>query len=160
MPSHPCQVTPEVKIHHYGMPPGGRCWDYYPGDLSFLLRERRTEMTTIGNAIWCPLLSLLPWCPLILVNWLPLVLRSCPGSLSHLSLVPQRRRTPVFNISLGNSLSPVRNQAITWASTDLLSIGHLAKKLQWNLNRNTKLFIHEKAFVNVGCQMAARGPSQ
>ena len=29
------------------------------------------------------------------------------------------------------------------------------KKLQWNSNQNTKVFIHEKAFECVGCEMAA-----
>ena len=31
----------------------------------------------------------------------------------------------------------------------------LRNKLQWNLNRNTKLFIQENAFENVVCKMAA-----
>ena len=31
----------------------------------------------------------------------------------------------------------------------------LKNKLQWNLNRNTKLFIHENAFENVVCEMTA-----
>ena len=31
----------------------------------------------------------------------------------------------------------------------------LRNKLQWHSNRNTKLFIHENAFVNVGCEMAS-----
>ena len=31
----------------------------------------------------------------------------------------------------------------------------LRNKLQWTSNRNTKLFIHENAFENVACEMAA-----
>ena len=31
----------------------------------------------------------------------------------------------------------------------------LKNKLQWNLNRNKKLFIHEYAYENVSCEMEA-----
>ena len=31
----------------------------------------------------------------------------------------------------------------------------LGNKLQWNSNQNTKLFIHENAFENIVCEMAA-----
>ena len=31
----------------------------------------------------------------------------------------------------------------------------LMNKIQWKLNRNSYIFIHENAFENVGCEMAA-----
>ena len=37
----------------------------------------------------------------------------------------------------------------------LIVIWTLRNKLQWNLNQNTKLFIHENAFENVVCELAA-----
>ena len=53
----------------------------------------------------------------------------------------------------GSALVQVRRQAIiTWTSADLLLIGPLGTKLQWNCNQNTKLFIHENTLKNVVCQ--------
>ena len=53
-----------------------------------------------------------------------------------------------------NGWLPVWCQPITWINTDLLSVRLLyvyMKKLQWNLNQNTKFFIH----VNENFEMAA-----
>ena len=72
----------------------------------------------------------------------------CALALTHLTLVPHIY-TSVNRISVGsdNGLSPVRRQAIVnWT---------LRNKLQWNFDKNTKLFIQENAFENIVCDMAA-----
>ena len=62
----------------------------------------------------------------------------------------------LVSFASGNGLSPVRCQAITWTSADLLSIGPtLGNKFKWNSNENRKLFIHENTFENVICKIAA-----
>ena len=58
------------------------------------------------------------------------------------------------NIGSGKGLSPVRRQAITWTSVDLLLIGPLG-----NLNPNSNIFIQENAFKKVVYEMAALLPS-
>ena len=58
-------------------------------------------------------------------------------------------------IGSDNGLSPGRRQAIIWTNTGLLSIGTLWNKLYWNLNQDTKVFIHENEFQCVVCEMAA-----
>ena len=46
----------------------------------------------------------------------------------------------LFNICSGNGLSPVRHPGFTWTSVDLLPFRH---KFQWNMNKNSNLFIRE-----------------
>ena len=59
-------------------------------------------------------------------------------------------------IGSDNGLSPGRRQSIIWTNAVILSIGPLGKiKLQWNLNRKLNIFIQEKAFENVVCEIAA-----
>ena len=55
-------------------------------------------------------------------------------------------------IILDNLLAPGRRRAIIWSNAGILDIRN---KLQWNLNRNSYIFIHENAFENVVCKMAA-----
>ena len=62
------------------------------------------------------------------------------------------------SIGSGNGLSLVRRQAIAWVDAYLLSIEPLEIKLQWNSIKNTGAFIHENAFENVVCKMAAIFP--
>ena len=57
-------------------------------------------------------------------------------------------------IGLHNGLSPGRRQAIIWTNAGILLIVHLGKN-QWNIDRNSYIFIQENAFVNVVCQMAS-----
>ena len=57
-------------------------------------------------------------------------------------------------IGSDNGLSPDRRQAITWTNAGLL-FWTLRNKLQWNLNRNSKIFIQENAFECVVCETAA-----
>ena len=58
-------------------------------------------------------------------------------------------------IGPGNGLSPGRRQAIVWTNIGILLIGPLSNKLQWNLYRNSYIFIHENAFENVVWKMVA-----
>ena len=53
------------------------------------------------------------------------------------------------SIGAGNSLSPVRRQAITWTSTKILSIGTLMNKFQWNFNHNATII-----FTKIVCKVA------
>ena len=46
-------------------------------------------------------------------------------------------------------------QAIIWTNAEKLLIEPLEKKLQWNLNRNSHIFIQENAFEHVDWKMAA-----
>ena len=60
------------------------------------------------------------------------------------------------SIGLDNGLSPIRRQTIIWTNAGLLSVRPLGtNKLQWILNQNTKLFIHENASENIVCEKAA-----
>ena len=52
-------------------------------------------------------------------------------------------------IDSDNGLSPDRHQAIIWTNAGILLIEH---KIQWNLNWNSYIFIHENAFKIVICQ--------
>ena len=54
-------------------------------------------------------------------------------------------------IGSGNGLSPGRHQTIIWTILDWA----LRNKLQWNLNRNSYIFIQENAFENVVRKMSA-----
>ena len=51
-----------------------------------------------------------------------------------------------------NGLSPIRRQAIIWTNAVFLS--RLRNKVQWNLNQNSNIFIHENAFENIVCEIA------
>ena len=58
-------------------------------------------------------------------------------------------------IGSDNGLSPGRHQAIIWPNAGILLICPLGKKLQWNLNKNSYIFIQENAFENAVWKMAA-----
>ena len=51
-------------------------------------------------------------------------------------------------------LSPDRRQAIIWSNAGILLI-RTRSKLQWNIKRNSYIFIQENSFENVVCEMAA-----
>ena len=53
-------------------------------------------------------------------------------------------------IGSGNGLSPDRRQAIIWTNAGIVN-WTLRNKLQWNLNGNSNIFIHENAFESVVC---------
>ena len=53
-------------------------------------------------------------------------------------------------IGSDNGLSPGRHQAIIWTNAEILLI-HLRDEFQWNLKRNSYIFIQENAFENVVC---------
>ena len=72
--------------------------------------------------------------------------------VSYLPLVPHICLSELCSIGSGNGLSPDRRQAITWTNVYLLTVRN---KLQWNLNQNKKLFIHEHASEPIVCEMAA-----
>ena len=63
-----------------------------------------------------------------------------------------RKNTPI--IGSYNGLSPGRHQAIIWSNDEILLISNLSNKLQWNLNRDSYIFVQENAFENVVCEMA------
>ena len=50
--------------------------------------------------------------------------------------------------------SPVRCKAITWPKCWRI-VNWILRNKQWNSNQYTKLFLHEKAFENDTCEMAA-----
>ena len=54
-----------------------------------------------------------------------------------------------------NGLSSDQHQAIIWTNAEISLFGPLRKKLQWNLNRNSYIFIQEIAFENIVCKMVA-----
>ena len=56
-------------------------------------------------------------------------------------------------IGSDNTLSPGRRQAIIWTNAGILLIWR--NKLQWNLKRNSFIFIQENAFEKVVCEMAS-----
>ena len=58
-------------------------------------------------------------------------------------------------IASDNGLSPGRRQAIIWTNAGILLLRPLGTKLQWNVNRNSNIFIHENAFENIFCDMAS-----
>ena len=53
-----------------------------------------------------------------------------------------------------NGLMPAWHQVITCNQSFLIVNWTLRKKLHWNLNQNSKLFIQEYAFENAICKMA------
>ena len=58
-------------------------------------------------------------------------------------------------IGLDNGLSPGRRQAIIWTNAGILLIRQTRNKLQWNVDQNSNIFIHENAFESVLCEMAS-----
>ena len=62
----------------------------------------------------------------------------------------------VSYVTLGsdNGLSPGRRQAIIWNNAGILLIWSYRDKLQWNIKRNSYIFIQQNAFENVACKMA------
>ena len=60
-------------------------------------------------------------------------------------------------IGSDNGLSSGRHQAIIWTNVGirLMPGATLRNKLQWNINRNSYIFIQENAFENVVWKMAA-----
>ena len=58
-------------------------------------------------------------------------------------------------IDSDNGLSPGRRQAIIWTNAGILFISPLRNKLQWNVNQNYNIFIHENAFESVVYEMTS-----
>ena len=69
------------------------------------------------------------------------------NELSHMA-------SDMFNLNLGDGLSPVLHQAITWTSAGLLSIGPLNNP-QWNFKTISDVFVQENALENVVCRVGA-----
>ena len=74
--------------------------------------------------------------------------RSYKYQKCSLTQLPLELHINQVNIGSDNALSPIRRQAIIWTDAGLLSIGPLRTNF-------TKLFIHENAFENIVCGMAA-----
>ena len=75
-----------------------------------------------------------------LIIHLPRVTKICVGELGQ----------PWFRLWLVASPAPSHYLNQCW----LIVSWNLRNKLQWNLKRKTKRFIHENAFENVVCEMA------
>ena len=58
-------------------------------------------------------------------------------------------------IGSDNGLAPSRRQVIIWTNASHIAKSTLMKKLQWNINQNSYIFIQENAFENVICNMSA-----
>ena len=81
----------------------------------------------------------------------------CPGGdeLTHWGWVTHVCVSKLTIIGSDNGLSPGRRQAIIWTSAGILLIRPLGTTLQWNVNRNSNIFIHENAFESVVCEMVS-----
>ena len=76
----------------------------------------------------------------------------CCCCCCHLSQCDQVMHICVRNLTTigsDNGLAPVMNQC--WNIVN----SNLRNNLRWNFNRNSYIFIHENAFENVICEMAA-----
>ena len=56
-----------------------------------------------------------------------------------------------------NGFAPIRRQAIIGTNAGIWNIVNwtLRNKVQWNLNRNSCIFIQENVYENIVCEMAA-----
>ena len=61
----------------------------------------------------------------------------------------------IIFIGSDNGLTPGRRRAIIWTNPGISLVEPLGKKLQWNLNRNSYIFIQENALENVVRKMSA-----
>ena len=73
------------------------------------------------------------------------------GSVIPISVIYWDRVTHICvgNLNIigsNNGLSPGRRQAIIWTNAGILLIRPLGTNIQWNLDRNSYIFIQEKAF--------------
>ena len=57
------------------------------------------------------------------------------------------------SIGSDNGLSPVQHEAIIWTNAGIFFKWTIGKKLQWNFNHNSNIFIQENAFEKVICQI-------
>ena len=78
-----------------------------------------------------------------------------PETLTHWGWVTHICVSKLTFIGSDNGLSPGRRQAIIWTNATNIIKLNLRNKLQWNLKRNSYIFIQENAFENVVCEMAA-----
>ena len=58
-------------------------------------------------------------------------------------------------INSDNELLPGRRQAIIWTNVGIFLFLTLRNNLQWDVNRNSYIFIQGNPFENVACEMAA-----
>ena len=72
----------------------------------------------------------------------------CKSGLTHWGRVTHICVGKLTIIGSNNGLLPERRQAIIWTNAGILLIG-----LQWNINRNSNIFIEENTFENVVCEM-------
>ena len=81
-------------------------------------------------------------------DWSPIIFNSSPGP-------PNAAFMSQVSIGSDNGLSPFSAPSHCLNQCWIIVNWTLRNKLQWNLNQNTKLFIHKNASENVGCEMAA-----
>ena len=75
--------------------------------------------------------------------------------LTHWSWMTHICVSKLTIIGSDNGLPPGRRQAIIWNQWWNIVNWTLMNKLQWNFKRNSYIFIQEKTFENVVCEMAA-----
>ena len=75
--------------------------------------------------------------------------------LTHWGQVMHICISKLTTIGSDNGLSPNRRHAIIWTNAGILFYWTLRNKLQWNLLRNSCIFIRENAFENVIWKIAA-----
>ena len=84
-----------------------------------------------------------------------IILKLLPvGGLTHCGLVTSYSDIDVGLHWLRYWLAALRHQAITWTNVDIFR-WTLRKKFQWNLNRNSNIFIEQNASEDVVFEMAA-----
>ena len=84
------------------------------------------------------------------------VMAYCLIALTHWGRVTHICVSKLTIIGSDNGLSPDQRQATTWTNDGILSTtGPLRNKAQWNINRNSYIFIQENASENVVWKMAA-----
>ena len=97
----------------------------------------RKTFNNIDGRVWTKAVACLVW-----------IYRYQRTRISHRGRVTHICVSNLTIIGSDNGLSPGHCQAIIWSSTGILK---LRNKLQWNLKRNSCIFIQENAFENVVC---------
>ena len=89
-------------------------------------------------------------------KWKKTNIKSEGNPLTHWGRVTHICVIKLTVIGSDNGLSPGRRQAIIWTNDGILFFSYfeIPNKFQWNLKRNSSIFIHENAFANVVCAMA------
>ena len=77
----------------------------------------------------------------------------CPQALTHWGRMTHICVSKLTITGSDNGLSPERHQAIIWTNAEILLIGPLGTNFSEIFYRNSNIFIEEKTFENVVCEM-------